>query len=78
MTRSHEQFTGLLMRHQSQVFGYIFAAVHNLHDAEELYQDTSLILWRKFAGYRPDSDFARWACQTAKYEILRFQRGKPS
>jgi RNA polymerase sigma-70 factor, ECF subfamily len=73
---SHDQFMGLLLRHQGQLFGYIFAAVHNLHDAEELYQETSLILWRKFASFEPGSEFARWACRTAKYEILRFQRDR--
>ena len=66
----------LLLRHQGQLFGYIFAAVHNLHDAQELYQETSLILWRKFGDYRPGSDFARWACRTAKYKILSFQRDR--
>ena len=69
-----DQFMDLLMAHQGQVFGYIYAAVRNLDDAEELYQQTSLVLWRKFSGYQPGSDFARWACKAAKYEILHFQR----
>jgi RNA polymerase sigma-70 factor, ECF subfamily len=72
----HDQFIDLLLRHQAQVFGYIFAAVQNLHDAEELYQETSLVLWRKFSDYRPDTDFARWACKTAKYKILHFQHDR--
>lgn len=72
----HDQFMDLLLRHQGQVFGYIFAAVHNLHDAQELYQETSLVLWSKFSTYRPDSDFARWACRTAKFKVLNFQRQK--
>ncbi len=73
---SDEQFMELLTRHQGRIFGYIFAAVRNLSDTEEIYQDTSLILWRKFAEYRPDSDFAQWACKTAKFEILHFFRAK--
>ena len=71
-----DQFTDLLTAHQGQVFGYIYAAVRNLDDAEELYQQTSLILWRKFSDYQSGSDFVRWACKTAKYEILHFQRSK--
>lgn len=70
---SHDHFMDLLLRHQSQVFGYIFAAVHNLHDAEELYQETSIILWRKFADFQPNSDSAGWACRTAKHKTLHFQ-----
>ncbi len=72
----HDQFVDLLLRHQSQIFGYIFAAVRNLADAEELYQETSLVLWRKFSRFQPGSDFARWACKTAKYKILHFQRDR--
>jgi RNA polymerase sigma-70 factor, ECF subfamily len=72
----HDQFMDLLLRHQNQVFGYIFAAVRNLHDAEELYQETSLVLWRKFSVYRPGTDFARWACKTAKHKILHFQQDR--
>ena len=73
---SDDRFVDLLTRHQGQIFGYIFAAVQNLSDAEELYQDTSLVLWRKFSHYQPGSDFARWACKTAKYEILHFFRNR--
>jgi RNA polymerase sigma-70 factor, ECF subfamily len=73
---SQDQFLDLLSRHQSQIFGYIFAAVRNVHDAEELYQEVSLVLWRKFADYEPDSNFARWACQVAKHKILHFQHDR--
>lgn len=66
----------LLSRHQGQLFGYIFAAVRNLDDAEELYQQTSIVLWQKFSDYQPDSNFIRWACKAAKYEILHFQRSR--
>ena len=69
---SNEQFTDLLLRHQAQVFGYIFAAVQNLHDAEELYQDTSLVLWSKFADYRPGSDFARSGVQNGQAQNPAF------
>lgn len=72
----HDQFMDLLLRHQGQVFGYIFAAVRNLHDAEELYQETSLVLWRRFSDFQPGTDFARWACRTAKHKILHFQQNR--
>jgi RNA polymerase sigma-70 factor, ECF subfamily len=75
-TSSHDQFMDLLLRHQGQIFGYIFAAVHNLHDAEELYQETSIVLWRKFGHYQQGTDFVRWAFRTAKYKIMSFQRDR--
>jgi RNA polymerase sigma-70 factor (ECF subfamily) len=72
----HDRLMDLLLRHQSQIFGYIFAAVRNLDDAEEIYQETSLVLWRRFADFVPDTDFSRWACKTAKHKILHFQHDR--
>jgi RNA polymerase sigma-70 factor (ECF subfamily) len=71
---SNDQFMDLLTQHQGRIFGYIFAAVQNLSDAEELYQETSIVLWRKFADYQPDTNFGHWACKVAKFEILHFLR----
>jgi RNA polymerase sigma-70 factor, ECF subfamily len=71
-----DQFMDLLMANQGRIFGYIYAAVRNLDDAEELYQQTSIVLWSKFSSYQSGSDFARWAFQAAKYEILHFQRNR--
>jgi RNA polymerase sigma-70 factor, ECF subfamily len=73
---SNDLFIDLLTRHQGQIFGYIFAAVQNLSDAEELYQETSLILWRKFSEYQADTNFGSWACKIAKFEILHFLRSR--
>jgi RNA polymerase sigma-70 factor (ECF subfamily) len=75
-TALDDRFLELLSRHQGQLFGYIFAAVRNFDDAEDLYQQTSFVLWRKFSDYQPGSDFVRWACKAAKFEILHFQRSR--
>ena len=37
-----------LARHQSQLFGYIYSLVRDLDDADDLFQQTSLVLWDKF------------------------------
>ena len=54
--------------------GYIYALVHNMNDAEDIYQQTSVILWRKFEEYEAESDFFRWASIIARYEVLNFFR----
>jgi RNA polymerase sigma-70 factor, ECF subfamily len=70
----NDEFHELLRQHQGQVFGYIFAAVQNLHDAQDIYQNTCLVAWAKFAIYERGTNFAQWVCQIAKYEILGYQR----
>jgi RNA polymerase sigma-70 factor, ECF subfamily len=72
----HERFAELLRTHHTQLFGYLYALVHNVNDAEDLYQETSAVLWRKFGEYREGTSFFSWARTTARYETLNFLRGR--
>jgi RNA polymerase sigma-70 factor (ECF subfamily) len=38
-------------------------------------QKASLILWKKFDEYRPNSNFFTWACVAARFEAMKFLRG---
>ena len=69
-----EQFVHLLSTHKRQLFGYIFALVHSIADAEDVFQQTSLVLWEKFDEFEPGSDFAAWATSIARYKAIDFLR----
>ena len=45
-------------------------------DAEDIYQDTALALWRKFKEYQPGSSFTSWARAAARFEVQHFFRSK--
>jgi RNA polymerase sigma-70 factor, ECF subfamily len=78
-TRPSEQkaeFAALLARHQSQLFGYIHSLVRDLDDAEDLFQQTSLVLWDKFDQFDSARSFVCWACGVARYEVLNFLRAR--
>src|SRR3990172_6902242 len=68
-----ERFAQLLATCQRRVFLYALGLVHNSADAEEILQETNLVLWRKFDQYEPGTEFARWACRIAYYEVLKFR-----
>jgi RNA polymerase sigma-70 factor (ECF subfamily) len=68
-----EIFTRLLATCQRRVFLYALGLLHNAADAEEVLQETNLVLWRKFDQYLPGTDFGRWACRIAQFEVLRFR-----
>lgn len=75
----HEQFTALMARHHSGLMGFILSLVHNWTDAEDLLQQTSVVLWRRFGEFRPatgpdGAGFMAWACQVARYHVLNFRR----
>jgi RNA polymerase sigma-70 factor (ECF subfamily) len=44
------EFAELLRRHQTQLFGFIYSLLRDLDDADDLFQQTSLVLWDKFDG----------------------------
>jgi RNA polymerase sigma-70 factor (ECF subfamily) len=71
---SHDLFTQLIARHQSELYGYIFAAVRNWGDADDLFQSVCLVLWSKFDTFQPGSSFFAWARQTAKIKVGDFFR----
>jgi len=72
----HNLFTELMTRHQSELYSYILAVVRNWADADDLLQSVSLVLWRKFESFRPDSNFLFWASRTAKIVVSNFLRSK--
>jgi RNA polymerase sigma-70 factor (ECF subfamily) len=67
-------FAALLRENRSRVFGYLLALVHNLSDAEDLYQQTALVLWEKFSQFVPGSDFGTWATSVGHYTAVNFLR----
>lgn len=72
-----ERFAQLLATCQRRVFLYALGLVHNASDAEEVLQETNLVLWRKFDQYEEGTDFGRWACRVAYYEVLKHREKRP-
>jgi RNA polymerase sigma-70 factor (ECF subfamily) len=70
------EFAVLLRQHQTQLFGYIYSLVRDLDDADDLFQQTSLVLWDKFAQFDAARSFISWACGVARYEVLNFVRAR--
>ena len=76
--RRNEQFVSLFVRNQWNLFSYIFSLLSSWSDAEDVFQQTSIVLWRKFEQFDqqedPQGDFIRWACQIARYESFNYMR----
>jgi DNA-directed RNA polymerase specialized sigma24 family protein len=66
-----ERFVRLFAAAQSEVLRYILALVPDLDDAQEVFQETAVDLWKTFDQYDPDCPFVPWACRFAYFQILR-------
>lgn len=69
-----EQFVRLQTDSQQRIFSFIQTLVYHWSDAEEILQETNIILWRKREQFDLSTDFVRWANQIAYYEILKFRK----
>ena len=54
----HAEFLRLYTKYQHRILSYIFVLVPNRTDAEDLLQDTAVLLWAKFDEFESGTDFA--------------------
>jgi RNA polymerase sigma-70 factor, ECF subfamily len=73
-TERHQQFAQQFVLCQDRVYGFIVTMLPNRHDAEDVFQQTSLILWQKWGQFEPGRDFVAWACGIAHHEVRNFLR----
>src|SRR6188472_3256645 len=62
---AQQQFLSLFLRSEREIFRYVAALVPNVADAEDIVQQTALVLWEKFDAYDPSLPFTPWACRFA-------------
>ncbi len=70
----HEHFTAILARHHMSLMSYLLSMIPSWSDAEDVLQQTSVVMWRKFGEFKLGSDFLSWGCQIARYQALNFLR----
>jgi RNA polymerase sigma-70 factor, ECF subfamily len=70
----HEEFARIFIRYQDQVHGYIVTMLPNWHDAEDVFQQTSLALWQTWDRFDLAQDFLPWACGVARNMVRNFLR----
>lgn len=66
--------TELWYAHQPAISAYLYAAVPNFHDAEDLTQQVAVAVARDFDKYDPDTPFLRWAIVIARNRVLNHRR----
>ena len=64
------------MLHQQRLYGFIYTLVPNPADAEDLLQQTSLVLWQKFNEFDRNRSFPTWAFGIAHLLVLKHLRKK--
>ena len=69
-----EEFIALLTCHEPRMRGLILSMIGDMSAAEEVLQETHLVLWRKFDTFEKDSNFWAWAAGVARLEVMNYRR----
>jgi len=74
LAASQTEFVRLFSQHASQLYGFVLVLTGNRADADDVFQNASVILWEKFSSYRAGSSFLAWARRIAYLETLAARR----
>lgn len=69
-----DEFVQLFTRAQRSLYLFILAQTGNVQSAEEILQETNLVIWAKLDQFEPNTNFAGWTRQIATYEILKHRQ----
>ncbi len=66
----HEEFVALFVRHEAAIHSFVLTLLPDLDAAEEVVQQASITMWRRFDQYQPGTNFRNWAFQVAKFTAM--------
>lgn len=69
----HEEFVALFVRHEAAVHSFVLTLLPDFAAAEDVVQEASLTMWRRFDQYEPGTNFRNWAFQIAKYTVMNYR-----
>lgn len=70
------RFIQLFMTHERQLRFFLYQLLPSRDDVDEVMQETSLVLWKKFEELDDEDRFLKWAYVIARYEVLMYRRKK--
>ena len=74
--QNYEDFVRTFAQHEPQLRAFVRSLLPGWDDVDEVMQETSLVLWRKWSDFDPTTSFARWGCVVARFEVLKHRRRK--
>jgi RNA polymerase sigma-70 factor (ECF subfamily) len=70
----YEQFVRRLSSNEGRLKAFLRSFLPRWEDVEEAVQETSLVAWKKFAQFDPNTDFGAWLLTIGRFEALKIRR----
>lgn len=72
----YERFVPLFVAHEARLRSFLRALLPRWEQVDDVMQETSLVAWRKFAQFDPNTNFMAWVAAIARFEALRHVRDR--
>jgi RNA polymerase sigma-70 factor, ECF subfamily len=74
----YEEFLSLFRTNEDRIFGFILTFLPNLARAEDILQETMIIMWRKFGEFETGTNFGAWGIKIARFNLYKYHRSEQS
>jgi RNA polymerase sigma-70 factor (ECF subfamily) len=71
-----EPFVRVLLANQENIRAYVASLTGDLQQAEEIVQETNVVLCREARQFPQIADFTAWACRTAYFQVLKYRKDR--
>jgi len=68
------EFITLLTQHDRSLTLYVYGLVSQQADADDILQQTKMVMWRCFSQFESGTNFIAWARKIAFHQILGYRR----
>src|SRR5688500_6967019 len=69
-----DEFVRLFSHHQRKLYLFIGSLLPDGRDVEDVFQETSLVLWKEFEKFESGTNFSAWAAQVALNQTLAHRK----
>lgn len=69
-----DAFARLFAKHDRWLFAYLVTLLSSPVDAEEVFQEISVVIWRNYEQFELGTDFVKWASVIAHNQVRKFRR----
>lgn len=69
-SKDTKAFVELMTAHQGRLYAYILSLLGDVDQANDVLQETNVVLWRNAGEFRPGSNFQAWAFRTAHFQVM--------
>jgi|ERR1043166_2462151 RNA polymerase sigma-70 factor (ECF subfamily) len=70
------RFMKMYLAAQPPIRSYLFGLLRNAQDADDVFQEVSLVLWERFGDYDDRWPFLSWAFGIARNHVARWRRSR--